>query len=477
MALLAGIVALAANLLLLVSFKVALAAVAGLIVGTIVFFQPMLGYYLTVATLPLEAAGKVGNILPFMQISLTKLAGALTAAVWICHVLLKRNKVRWSPQVSMLFGFLLLCGVSLIGAEQWENGYQAWIRLFGTFLFYFLTVNMLNSVAAIRRALAVLAVSSVLTFGFAIAQRYISSLSFGMRWNMEAEDQQSFGVERQTLDPGSAAYVERSSGTSQHSIIMAINTAIIAPLLVFFFYSKKGVWIRALILAGLGVTMGAALVSFSRTGFLTWSLVLLVLILQRVIKITPILICGVVAVGLLALPFMPKAFWERVFNPTSYTLKKSESLRIRMDLWDAGWRLTKDHFLTGMGVGNTRMLGRYWDDPNNGHYMTVHNAYLQVAMETGIPAAILLIFFFIQTLRLLQRTSKMAKPVGYEQWLMTRVFQASMVALLFSGTALDFMNQSFKNAWLVMGCAVVLYREMQKEASSENTVTTTKAIS
>jgi hypothetical protein len=449
--------ALASNLLLLINWKYALAAAAGVPLAVFLLLRPRLGLYLTILTLPFEVAGNIFTIIPSINLSFTKIFGGLALAGWAAQVVLGRYRLRMPAPSGWLALFIVACAMSLAGHEELGNGAKALVRLGTTFAFYLLVVNLVDTVAEFRKLLAGLVAVSALTFGLAIAQRYIPSFSFEMRSNWDDPTQQQFGVERHTLDAGSEEVVERSSGTSVHSIINAVNTAIIFPCLVAFFHYRRSLWWRVLILIGLAATLGAAAASFSRTGFATYLVLIPLLFAWGLLQITPVRLIGVLLMGLCAVPFVPSQFWERVLSASSYTLTKSESLRIRLDLWSAGGQIVKDHFFTGMGVGNTKMLGRYWDDPHNEHYITVHNAYLQMTMEAGVPAIALLLVFFWLIFRTGNRAVAHFRDAGSGDWIWVRACQAGIVALLFSGTMLDFMNQSFKNAWFLMASIVVLH--------------------
>jgi len=455
--------ALFCNLLLLFDWKFAIGGAAGVLVGTYVFFHPRVGLYLTVLTLPLELAGNFARILPFMNLSPTKLFGALTLAVWILHLLLGRLRFRMPHPAGWLGSFVACCALSLLGHEQLSEGAQALVRLSTTFFFYVLVINLVDSAVEFRRLLACLVTVSCLTFGLAIAQRYMPSSSFEMRSNWDDESQQRYGVERHTLDAGAGGVVERSSGTSQHSIVNAVNTAIIFPCLVGYLWFARSNGSRFVLLVGIGLALGAAVVSFSRTGFLTYAVIIPMILALGLARITAVRLIAVMMLVLAALPFVPSVLWERVLSPASYTIKNSESLRIRLDLWASGANIVRDHFLTGMGVGNTKMLGRYWDDPTNGHYITVHNAYLQMAMESGFPSVIVLAIFFWLTFRLGNRAVLQFRAAGSDDWIWVRSFQIGMSSLLFSGFFLDFMNQSFKNAWFLMA-GIVVFHELSVKA-------------
>ena len=72
-----------AGVLLLTSWKYFLAGCGGLVLGTLVVLRPRLGFYLTVASVPLEAIGKLGNLFKNFDLSIAKIMALLTIGAWL----------------------------------------------------------------------------------------------------------------------------------------------------------------------------------------------------------------------------------------------------------------------------------------------------------------------------------------------------------------------------------------------------------
>lgn len=432
-------------------------AIGGVAVTLVILLRPWLGFALTVLTIPLEASGNLGNLLPFINVTPAKIFAGLTMAAFAVHVLQRHARLVWTREATLLMIFFGIAVVSVAGSNDRSAGYQALIRLGSTCAFYLLAANMMRDVRDVRRAIVLLVAASTLTFGFAIAQRFMPSMAFDMRSGWDTSDQR-FGVERQTVDAGAEAFIERSSGTSVHSIIMAVNTAIVVAPLVALMETAGNPPQRLLAAAASAIAAGAAAASFSRTGFLLYLALLAALVILGVLRITPLRLGLAGTAALLAFALAPAPFRDRILSLSSYSLGGSESLQIRAELWRAGVGIVGDNPLFGMGLGNTVMLREYWDHPLNGGYMTVHNAYLQVAMEVGLPGLVVLIWFFALTLRVLYRAVQRLRHTAPREAIFAASLLCGIGALLVAGSALDFMNQSFKNAWLYIATSAAFAR-------------------
>jgi O-antigen ligase len=69
----------------------------------------------------------------------------------------------------------------------------------------------------------------------------------------------------------------------------------------------------------------------------------------------------------------------------------------RFAIWGVGWRIAKDHFITGVGLGNfsisfKRYIGSH-GGVLSGFVKDPHNTYLSVLAETGIIGFILFMWF------------------------------------------------------------------------------------
>ena len=73
----------------------------------------------------------------------------------------------------------------------------------------------------------------------------------------------------------------------------------------------------------------------------------------------------------------------RMLDPRNYTTEHSATLSIRLRYWEAASRILQKHFLLGLGVGNEQAVPAHLEGGDVG-MQSVHNIYLQIAIETGI---------------------------------------------------------------------------------------------
>src|SRR5262249_24351344 len=97
---------------------------------------------------------------------------------------------------------------------------------------------------------------------------------------------------------------------------------------------------------------------------------------------TPHVLAALLAVAIF-IPLVPKDDFERMLDLKRYTAGRAATLNIRLRYWNAGLRILWDHLRFGVGVGNEKAIPAEIKDMDVGT-QSVHNIYLQVALETGI---------------------------------------------------------------------------------------------
>jgi O-antigen ligase len=92
------------------------------------------------------------------------------------------------------------------------------------------------------------------------------------------------------------------------------------------------------------------------------------------------LVLGVLLIGtlLLVAPTSPLA---RLLAPQHFD---QESTDVRTALFWAGLEMFKQHFLTGIGVGNYKAMIHIYGDPDMALENVAHNTYLETGAELGI---------------------------------------------------------------------------------------------
>jgi putative inorganic carbon (HCO3(-)) transporter len=441
------------------SVKFYAAIPVGVIGLLVIISRPRLGFYLTIMSIPLEMAGKIGNILPFVNLTLAKIFALATLLAWTVHVLARKTQIVWPKEVIVLCLYFIAGLISLIDAEEQTRGYQELIILASTIIFLFLVCNLIRSREHMTRTLALFAVVSLATFAYAVVQRVLPNTEIKERIGWLEEGEASNGLEVSGIESKSIGVVRRATGTTAHSNVLAADTAFLVPILFGFMNLSRNRWIKILLWTGVGICFAAAIASLSRTGMLTYLLILPMLLATKLLRIN---IVGILLgfIGFLAsIPFLPEGI-SRIFNPELYLSKNSVSVSERYKLWDAAIRALADHPFNGMGIGNNRGIFAYYENSWNPGLLTVHNSYLQVGIETGMigMAAILafIIFLLYRGLKARRIYAKLGDEWGY---VMSTSIMISITAFFIMGAlAYDFMRIGFKNMWLMMGCLVLLHR-------------------
>jgi O-antigen ligase len=123
---------------------------------------------------------------------------------------------------------------------------------------------------------------------------------------------------------------------------------------------------------------------------------------------------------------------------------------IRLDLWDAAIRMTEDHLITGVGIGEYRnRLPDYGRGKAEGKNAGAHNMYLQILAETGIIGFGLFMALLINATLILWKASKHPDPeIAALAW----TWLVALIVIMVGGlTKHDFQG---KLLWTCLGASV-----------------------
>jgi O-antigen ligase len=160
---------------------------------------------------------------------------------------------------------------------------------------------------------------------------------------------------------------------------IALLMAVLSLICLNFFWTRlpKAPYLKVLKLGALGL-LGIFVFIFlranSRGASLGFAAGLLVYwLLQKRKLVTAVILVTLVGA---VLAFGPQAYFDRLKTIVAY--QNDASATDRLELWNIGFGLIRDHPLFGVGPDN---FVRY-------AFNSPHNAYIQAAAEYGIPAAI-----------------------------------------------------------------------------------------
>ena len=148
------------------------------------------------------------------------------------------------------------------------------------------------------------------------------------------------------------------------------------------------------------VTLGA-----SRGGFLGMVAEIIYLVVRSGISKKNLVRIMVAAIPLVIL--LPNSPMHRLLSPG---ISDTRSVENHIVGWMAGLNMVTEHPFVGIGLGNYKEQVAKYDKTGqvaaNPHI--AHNAYLEIAAEMGIPAAVVFLIFLGTTLRSLETTRKRA---------------------------------------------------------------------
>jgi O-antigen ligase len=194
-------------------------------------------------------------------------------------------------------------------------------------------------------------------------------------------------------------------GNSNYLALFMVITIFLSISLMGFY---RKFWQR---IALLSVTGGCTYVFFranSRGASLALGAGIIVMWVMNKRKLrTGLLVIALVGIGSL---LAPDSYWERLKTISTYQNDPSATLRI--ELWDIALTLIPERPILGVGPNNFLYYA-----PNS-----PHDAYLQMAAEVGLPAALVYISWLIVGLYTSFRARRLSEDGGYLYALSQGVF-------------------------------------------------------
>ncbi len=202
----------------------------------------------------------------------------------------------------------------------------------------------------------------------------------------------AYGINREYFDIGFCRYVYSSNwawlGSNQWAMLF-VCSASISFALVFF---SKRLWQKALAGILLLLSAHAVMLLESRGSMLgligMWLMAMLFMPKNK--NTIGMMTVALIAVSLLAGPSVIEEF--------SSIFKKGDELdssaSSRMDLWRAGWLITAEYPLLGVGpYAGQRLVPLYLPYEIDRTYKGLHNLFFEISTGSGLPAAILFVLF------------------------------------------------------------------------------------
>jgi hypothetical protein len=432
-------------------------AVAG---GVVLMMSPSLAFLLTSLVIPVERLGRLTDDSAMYTISLMRIVGTVALASFLLRAVVKRERIAFGSAFWLYTGYFVLAVLGTLHSTHMLGTVRACGAILGNLVFFWLVINVGRSPSLARLAVITWMVSTVLAGIYTV---YSWHFGQSVAWNDLAETGSRFSTvladdsELESLD-----VVARATGPTSHSAVYGINLLLTVPLFFYFLKHARTLGLKALILSGLAITLYNVLLTNTRATMLIAAVVVVLCGVRGLYRVTAGGIVAALIAGAMMLPFVPDAIWNRVLDVSNYSAQRSATLRIRLDYWAAGLEVIHDNWLTGIGVGNQREIPRYLK-VSGPEETTVHNDYIQTAMEVGVFGWLVFFGFVLLMLAAAVRAQRLAASALPPNTLHPDFFvavQISMLATLVYGMQVDVFHFPLKGWWLLAGLSWALYRTM-----------------
>ena len=315
---------------------------------------------------------------------------------WLLQLLLRRQKVKFYPSITVpALAYLTLAGISAFFSQDKILSFAMFINLLRGFIIYIYFANNVHSEKE-TRLIVVMLMSGVLIQFMVGTLQYFTGGTLGL--TLFGEGDRAF---RTTM--AGAAALSRVGGTigSANSLAMYLN--LMLPIIFsFIFIRTKSIfrWIAGIIFILGGLT---EVLTMSRGGWVALTAAVMIVLYGTfkkryqsrfkayVLTMTLILLITLPVIGMFV--DVQKRLFEDDYG-AAYG---------RIPQMKVAFNIIAHHPFSGIGLNNyTTVMNRYDRTRENKSYQfpyPVHNTFLLIAAESGLPALFCFVLVFVGILK------------------------------------------------------------------------------
>jgi len=230
------------------------------------------------------------------------------------------------------------------------------------------------------------------------------------------------------LDQAVKRIVGYEGALTQNPNDLALLLNLVLPLTVALFLITPSGVARASLFSIIGLQVVGIVVTFSRAGFLTLCFTLLISALTSAGRLDRRWTWAVLVLAIVCVPLLPADYVSRLFTITDIDTDPTGSAQDRWAQQLAGAGYVMSHPLVGAGIGQNilamnELLGPAW--------LMLHNAYLQYAVDLGLPGLLLYVLLFVASVRSAGRAARLAatRPDGRELSVLANGIRTTLMTL------------------------------------------------
>ena len=216
------------------------------------------------------------------------------------------------------------------------------------------------------------------------------------------------------------------SGLTGNPNDLALMLNLIVPIAAVLVFISRGL-ARMVALGALLLAIAAIVLTFSRAGFMTLAASFLMFLAVLTRRKAAGAAFGLLLLAICVPPLLPQGYMDRISTITNIEADKTGSAQGRWRDIQAAVEVVSKNPVIGVGIGQDilAMNAQRGDD-----WTQVHNAYLQYAVDLGIPGLVLFAWLHLLCYRTARAVEKRAArdPARRQLTLLAAGVQTSLVA-------------------------------------------------
>jgi len=389
------------------------------------------------------------TVIPALKtLRIALVAGGLAIAAHVFDATLRRRPVLpASPEVVTALA-LLLWAVLTLPFSYWPGGSVALLsdQYLKALVFFWLIAALVTTRARLR------------TFGWALV---VCSIPLALTALTH------FGSG--TYVTSSAAPLQRIggiAGLTGNPNDLALTLNLVIPITGALLCASRGFLARAVAGTSLLLSVPAVIVTFSRAGFLTICAIAVASLMCFVKRRAPIPAAAVLVVACSVVPFLPAGYLERLNTITDIEADRTGSAVGRWSDYQLAVRLVARNPIVGVGLGQDILaLDEVRLHPT---WRNVHNAYLEYAVDLGVPGFLMFVALVVASLRSARRVEVRAsrEPALGDLSIIASGVRIALVAFVVAAFFYPVAYQFY--FFCIAGLAVALKRVCRSELNQPN---------
>lgn len=333
--------------------------------------------------------------LPGPVLYLSDLPFLVLLIFWLYEIIYRKQKVFFPKSNWFAIAFLIWSALSLINAPMFSYGFFDLIRIFKFYLLYLYIANNVRTESSVVTLIKFFLIGVIFQGLICLYQYLAQDISHIFGNLFGAQDLYSEEAFKQfesffAISPGSS--IKRASGTVGPINAEAQYFELLLPIAFILWFTATKIKNKILYFTSFTLGLLGLIVTFSRGGGVGLAAGIFAAIVLahffQVISNRRFLV--VIITGLMLSIFLVPFFYN-------FLVTRPEATVARLHLNKVGIEIIRDHPILGIGLNNHLNVTPDYDPDNYMFPMPVHNHYILVASEIGIPGLIFFLGFLIHS--------------------------------------------------------------------------------